>query len=402
MTLDAKHQSPALSIAIVPDSFKGSAGAGAVAQAMARGARAAAQASGRDVDITTLPFADGGEGTLDAVMDAWKTEARSVATTDALGRRVTARYGLSRDGTTAIIEAAEANGLPAVSDVPLRPLDASTYGIGALVDEALTEGATEIVLCLGGSATTDGGTGLFNALGARFMDAHGNQLPPGGGSLEQLASIDVSGVDARVFEVSWKIACDVTDPLVGPLGAAAVFGPQKGAKDADIDVLDAGLRRLAAVIGEVTGRHLGEAPGMGAAGGLAVSLAGFCEVELVPGWELVARILNAREILEAADLVITGEGRLDSQSLHGKVVNGVRLASRPETDVIVIAGSVELSPEELAEAGILAAYSIAHGPASLKELSEGAIELITHTSYSVVRTYLAVAVPYLKKRLTVP
>ena len=388
MILEAKLQRPALSIAIVPDSFKGSASAGAVARAMARGARAAAQASSRDVDITALPFADGGEGTLDAVLDAWGTEARSVSTTDALGRRVTARYGLSPDGTTSIIETAEANGLPAVGDVPLRPLDATTYGIGALVDEALTSGATEIVLCLGGSATTDGGTGLFNALGARFLDDQGNQLPPGGGSLEQLASIDVSRVDPRALAVSWKIACDVTNPLVGPRGAAAVFGPQKGANDADVDILDAGLRRLATVIGETTGRHLGEVPGMGAAGGLAVSLAGFCEVELVPGWELVARILNAREILKAADLVLTGEGRLDSQSLHGKVVNGVRLASRPETDVIVIAGSVELSPEELAEAGILAAYSIALGPATLKELSEDAIELITRTSYSVVRTYL--------------
>lgn len=389
MSSDEKFQRPALSIAIVPDSFKGSASAGEVALAMARGARIAAQASGRDTNISTLPFADGGEGTLDAVMDAWKTVARSVTTTDAIGRSVTARYGLSPDGTTAIIEAAEANSLPTVSDVPLRPLDATTYGIGALVNEALSAGAREIVLCLGGSATTDGGTGLLRALGARFLDAHGQQLPPGGGSLQRLATIDASGVDPRALAVSWKIACDVTNPMVGPRGAAAVFGPQKGASDEDVATLDAGLRRLAAVIGEATGHRLGDVPGMGAAGGLAVSLAGFCEVELVPGWELVARILNAGEILASADLVLTGEGRLDSQSLHGKVVNGVRLASRPEADVIVIAGSVQLGPEELAEAGILAAHSIAHGPATLQELSEDAPELIARTSYSVVRTYLA-------------
>lgn len=391
MPLATQLKHPRLSIAIVPDSFKGSASAGAVAQAMASGAHAAAQASHRDVEISTLPFADGGEGTLDAVLEAWDATARGVITTDALGRRTTARFGMSPDGTTAIIEAAEANGLPAISDVPLRPLDATTYGIGELVDQALTAGATEIVLCLGGSATTDGGTGLLHALGARFLDVHGNQLPPGGGSLEQLELIDVSGIDPRALAVSWKIACDVTNPLVGPRGAAAVFGPQKGANDADVLVLDAGLRRLAAVISQSTGRQLGDTPGMGAAGGLAVSLAGFCEVELVPGWELVARILNAREVLQAADLVLTGEGRLDSQSLHGKVVNGVRLASRPETDVIVIAGSVQLSPQELAEAGILAAYSIAQGPATLKELSENTEELITNTAYSVVRTYLAKA-----------
>ena len=389
MTHDEQKHLPALSIAIVPDSFKGSASAGTVAHAMARGARAAAQASGRSVSIRTLPFADGGEGTLDAVLDAWATEARTVATTDALGRAVTARYGLSPDGATAIIEAAEANGLPAVSDVPLRPLDATTFGIGALVNQALDAGATDIVLCIGGSATTDGGTGLLNALGARFLDSEGTELPPCGGSLLDLASIDASGIDPRALAVSWKIACDVTNPLVGERGAAAVFGPQKGASGKDVEILDAGLRRLATVIGEATGRELGEVPGMGAAGGLATSLAGFCEVELVPGWELVAQILNAREILGSADLVLTGEGRLDSQSLHGKVVNGVRLASRPETDVIVIAGSVQLSPEELANAGILAAHSIAPGPATLKELSEETEELVARTSYSVVRTYLA-------------
>lgn len=186
-----------------------------------------------------------------------------------------------------------------------------------------------------------------------------------------------------------KIACDVTNPLIGPLGAASIFWPQKGATDEDVATLDAGLLRLATVIGEATGRHLGDFPGMGAAGGLAVSLAGFREVALVPGWELVARILNAGEILASADLVLTGEGRLDSQSLHGKVVNGVRLASPPEADVIVIAGSVQLGPEELAAARILAAHSIAQGPATLRELSEDAPELIARTSYGVVRTYLA-------------
>jgi glycerate kinase len=389
MSLDQPHDLPPLSIAIVPDSFKGSAGAGAVARSMARGASTAAAAAGREVLISTLPFADGGEGTLDAVLDAWDMTARSVPTTDALGRPITARFGLSPDGATAIIEAAEANGLPAVSDVPLQPLEATTFGIGALVNAVLDAGATEIVLCIGGSATTDGGTGLLRALGAHFLDVEGHALPAGGGSLAKLDSINVAGVDPRARAVSWKIACDVTNPLVGERGAAAVFGPQKGASVSDIDVLDAGLRRLATVISDFTGRQLDDVPGMGAAGGLPASLAGFCEVELVPGWELVAQILNARGILGNADLVLTGEGRLDSQSLNGKVVNGVRLASRPETDVIVIAGSVQLSPEELASAGILAAYSIAQGPATLAELSEDTEELIARTSYSVVRTYLA-------------
>ncbi|MGP9784352.1 glycerate kinase [Arthrobacter sp. MYb224] len=377
-----------LNVAIVPDSFKGSARASEVADAIAAGVNAAATSVARTVSITAVPFADGGEGTLDALIDAWGTEAKVVETTDALGRTVNSRFGLSADGTTAVIEAAEAAGLPQVSDVPRQPLQATTFGLGPLVIQALELGVQRIILCLGGSATTDGGAGLLAALGAKFLDAQGKELAAGGGALNDLASIDISGLDSRASRVKWQIACDVTNPLLGENGAAAVFGPQKGASPQEVEALNAGLARLADTLETASGRKLREQPGMGAAGGLALCLGSYCEVELVPGWELVAQALNAHQILADAQLVFTGEGRLDSQSLQGKVVSGVLQAARRDADIIVIAGSVDLAEELLAESGILAAYSIAQGPADLDELSSQALELIRRTAYQVARTYL--------------
>lgn len=377
-----------VNVAIVPDSFKGSARASEVAAAIADGVQAAANSVGRDVAITAVPFADGGEGTLDALTDAWGTEPQSVQTTDALGRAVSSRFGLSADGTTAVIEAAEAAGLPQVSDVPRQPLKATTFGLGALVTQALDLGVQKIILCLGGSATTDGGAGLLSALGAKLLDEQEQELAPGGGLLSKLAGIDVSTLDLRARQVTWQIACDVTNPLLGANGAAAVFGPQKGASPQDVEKLAAGLRKLADVLEAATGRKIRDRAGMGAAGGLALCIGSYCEVELVPGWELVARAINAHEILSAAQLVFTGEGRLDSQSLQGKVVSGVLQAANRQADVIVIAGSVALDEAALADSGILAAYSIAQGPADIEELSSNALQLIRRTAYSVARTYL--------------
>ncbi|MGO4295284.1 glycerate kinase [Glutamicibacter sp. MCAF14] len=378
----------ALNVAIVPDSFKGSARASEVAAAMAEGFAKGAASRACEVEITAVPFADGGEGTLEALIDVWGTEAIEVQTTDALGRRVLSRLGLSADQQIAIVEAAEAAGLPQVSDVARQPLDATTYGLGALVAHALDLGVSQIILCLGGSATTDGGTGLLSALGAKFVDANGDQLPAGGGALENLASIDISELDPRAATVQWQIACDVTNPLLGAKGAAAIFGPQKGASQAQVEHLDGALGQLAEVLEDATGRVLREQPGMGAAGGLALSLGSYFDVELVPGWELVAKVLGAHEILDGADVVLTGEGRLDSQSLDGKVVSGVLAASGPGCDVIVIAGSVDLDDAQLEESGILAAYSIAPGPATLSELSTDALALVQRTAFSVARTYL--------------
>ncbi|SHJ98246.1 glycerate kinase [Nocardiopsis flavescens] len=357
-------------VAIVPDSFKGSARAVDVAAAMERGVRDAFGAAGVETDVRTLPFADGGEGTLDALLGAWGTRALTVDTTDALGRPARARYGLSPDGRTGIIEAAEANGLPLVSDVPLRPLTATTRGIGPLVTALLDAGVEEILLCIGGSATTDGGAGLISALGARLLDREGAELPDGGAGLTALDRLDTSGLDPRARSVRWRIACDVTNPLVGERGAAAVFGPQKGAGPDDVRVLDAGLDRLADVLARATGDDVRDRPGMGAAGGLPAPLTALLGAEAVPGSRMVAEVLDAERLMADADLVLTGEGRFDGQSLGGKVVDAVRRLAPAGCPVVVIAGDVRVTPAELRESGVTAAFSTARGPRTLERMSE--------------------------------
>ena len=369
-------------IAIVPDSFKGSVSALEVATAMARGVREASVAT--SLELRTCPMADGGEGTLDALLDAWGVSAQTCPTTDALGRPVTARYGLSPDGT-GVVEAAEANGLPQVSDVPLQPLVADTRGVGRLAQTLLDQGAHEIILCVGGSATTDGGTGLLAALGARFLDAAGRPLPPGGGSLAALDRVDLTGLDPRAREVTWRVACDVTNPLIGSQGAAAVFGPQKGAGRDDVAVLDAGLTRLAEVVAVETGLDLRDRPGMGAAGGVALLLTALCGAELVAGSTLVAETLGLDAILDGVDLVLTGEGRFDDQSLHGKVVDAVASRTPAGVPVVVVAGEVAVPADQMHAHGITAAFATARGPRTLDELARSAADDITYTTAAVTR-----------------
>lgn len=346
-----------LTVAILPDSFKGSASAQEIAEAMASGVRRAAEGRKLSLTVHSLPFADGGEGTLDAICSAWGVQPREAEVADALSRPVRARYALSADGATGLIEAAEANGLPRVSDVPLQPLRAGTFGVGQLAARLLDEGCAEILLCIGGSATTDGGAGILQALGVRLLDDHGQDLPPGGEALTALAAIDTTGLHPRAQQVRWRIACDVTNPLIGDRGAAAVFGPQKGAGPEEVKTLDAGLARFAEVLAEQSGQDVRSKPGMGAAGGIPAALSLF-GAEIVPGGELVAETLGAREILARADFVLTGEGKLDTQSVHGKVVSTIRRLTPPQTPVMVLAGAVDLSGEELVTAGIAAALPI--------------------------------------------
>lgn len=385
--------SSALRVAVIPDSFKGSATASEVAEAMTTGVSRAAASFGVDVHIQTLPFADGGEGTLDAICSAWGVQPRTAEVTDALGRASRGRYAVSAPNTaghrTGVIDAAEANGLPQVSDVPPRPLEATTYGVGALVTAALDAGADEILLCIGGSATTDGGAGLIQALGARLLDERGHELPPGGAALAELHRIDLTGLDPRAQAVRWRIACDVTNPLLGPDGAAAVFGPQKGATDDDVALLDAALTRLADVLASQSGRDARDEPGTGAAGGMPVTLMSLFDAEILPGGALVAETLEARRLTETADLVLTGEGRLDQQSLHGKVVDTVRSITPRRTPVLVIAGAVDITADQQHEAGITAAFSIASGPQSLQELRTHTAERVAATAEQILMVFLA-------------
>ncbi|MBL3699174.1 glycerate kinase [Leucobacter luti] len=373
-------------IVIAPDSLKGSCTAPAAAAALASGARAAL---GNRGSVREIPLADGGEGTLDALTAAWGGAIIEVRTADARGRARTGRIGLSADGRTAIIEAAEANGLPLVSDLPLRALDADSGGVGHLVRAAVTAGASELLLCLGGSATSDGGAGMLRELGARLLRADGRPVSPGARGLSEIAQVDLSAVPAAIAAARWRIAADVDNPLVGPRGAAAVFGPQKGASSAEIIEIDTGLRRLAEVLGAVA--HT-DRPGLGAAGGLALVPAALWGAELVPGAELVATAAGLDAALAGADLVITAEGRLDQQSLDGKVVSrvvaGAAAAEREGPAgterraplVVVIAGSVALSHAECRAAGITAAFSIAPGPAALDELQADAPRLLAEAA----------------------
>lgn len=369
-----------LRVVCVPDSFKGSVSAAAAAEAMASGA----QQVFADAEILQLPFADGGEGTLAALLAAWGKVAETVEVLDALGRPVTAQYGRSPDGRIGVIEAAQANGLPQVADQPLQPLHADSWGVGLIARELLADPhCEEILLCIGGSATTDGGTGVLRGLGARFLDAEGQEVEPGGTGLANISTVDLSGLHPRATEVRWRIAVDVDNPLTGPQGAAAIFAPQKGATAAEVDLLDAGLDHLAKVLAHYSDaepEHLRSTPGYGAAGGLPVTLAVLLGAEVIPGAQMVAEALNLEQVLADADLVLTGEGSFDTQSLGGKVVHAVRRYAPASAAVVVVAGTVALSAQECRQAGITAAFSIAQGPAELAEMLHRAPELIEESA----------------------
>lgn len=379
-------------VVVAPDSFKGSLPAQQAAAALAEGAR---RAGGEAVCVAAYPMADGGEGTLDALLSAWGTEPRTVDTTDALGRPCRARYGVSPDGRTGVVELAEASGLPRVADLPPAPRDATTVGTGVVARAVLDAGVEAVLVCLGGSATTDGGTGILTALGVRFLDEHGRDVRSGGAGLADIASVDVSGLHHRAREVAWRLAVDVTNPLTGPSGAAAVYGPQKGATPDDVRALDAGLDHLATVL-ERGAAEVRELQGAGAAGGVPAGLVALLGATLVPGALMVAEAGGLDVALAHADLVITGEGRLDQQSVSGKVVGtvaaladlaGARGGRRP--CVVVVAGQVALSTQELAAHGVDAAFSLADGPAELERLVTDAGPLLTDLATHAVRLFVA-------------
>ena len=379
-------------VVIAPDSFKGSCSSVEAARAIARGVRAA---FGTRAEVLELPMADGGEGTLDALVAAWGGEVARVPTSDALGRPREGRVGYGRTadgGLRAIIEAADANGLPAVSDLPLQPLDADSHGVGELILAALDAGTDELLLCIGGSATSDGGAGMLRALGARLLDAQGRDVAGGARGLLDVQQVDLRGIDPRAARVTWRIACDVDNPLTGPRGAAAVFGPQKGADAQQVAEIERGLGRFSELLAAAVGTdapQLRQQRGIGAAGGLALGLTTLFGAQLVPGARLVSGAIGLREALAAATLVFTGEGRLDAQSLDGKVVSRVLAEAAPGAAVIVLAGSIGLSPEETRAAGISAAFSIAQGPATLEEMSADATRLLEVTTGQVCGAILA-------------
>ncbi|MFD7445243.1 glycerate kinase [Streptomyces sp. NPDC059909] len=335
-------------VLVAADKFKGSLTAVQVAERVTAGLRRVVPG----LPVETLPVADGGDGTVAAAVAAG-FERREVRVTGPTGEPVTAAFAL-RD-TTAVVEMAEASGLQHLPDGVFAPLTATTYGSGELLSAALDAGARTIVFGVGGSATTDGGAGMLAALGARFLDADGKPVGPGGGALIDVASADLCGLDARFKDVDLVLASDVDNPLTGPKGAPAVFGPQKGASPEDVAALDAALAHYASVLGP----EQAALPGAGAAGGIGYGALVALGARFRPGIEVMLDILGFAPALSRATLVITGEGSLDEQTLHGKAPAGVAAAARAEgKEVVAVCGRLALPPEAVGKAGIRRAYAL--------------------------------------------
>ncbi|MFG2835634.1 glycerate kinase [Streptomyces zaomyceticus] len=341
-------------VLVAADKFKGSLTAVQVAERVTAGLRRVVP----ELTVETLPVADGGDGTVAAAVAAG-FERREVRVTGPLGEEVTAAFALR--GTTAVVEMAEASGLQLLPPGVFAPLTATTYGSGELLRAALDAGATTVVFGVGGSATTDGGAGMLAALGARFLDASGAPVGPGGAPLAELATADLGGLDPRFASVDLILASDVDNPLTGPKGAPAVYGPQKGATPDDVRTLDAALAHFATVLEKAIGPKAAEAaaaPGAGGAGGIGYG-ALILGASFRPGIELMLEVLGFAPALERATLVVTGEGSLDEQTLHGKAPAGVAAAARAAgKEVVAVCGRLALAPEALGRAGIRRAYPL--------------------------------------------
>lgn len=366
-----------------PDSFKESLTAMEAARAMAQGIENA----DHDAEVRCLPMADGGEGTARALVDATGGSMHAVPVHDPLGRPVEGHFGLLADGTTAVVETAEASGLALLEAKERNPLIASSYGTGELILAAVRSGAKRIIVGLGGSATNDAGAGLLQALGVRLLDKNGNDLAHGGAALANLTTIDISTMDPALKNVAITAACDVTNPLTGPTGASAVFGPQKGASKDDVATLDAALAHFAQVIDSQLGVAVNDVPGAGAAGGIGAALKGFLNAEFRPGIAIVIEQSGLDAAAQWADVVFTGEGSIDFQTKFGKTPAGVaETAKRHGKPVIAVAGHIGTGIDELHEVGIDAVFGIAPGAASLSELLADAAANVTRTTEQIVRT----------------
>ncbi|WP_185265881.1 glycerate kinase [Halopseudomonas xiamenensis] len=352
-----------MKLVIAPDSFKESLSAEQVASAIAGGWRSVYP----QADIHLCPMADGGEGTVDAVLAATGGERRELSVRGPLGQPVQAHWGWLENGQ-AVIEMAAASGLHWVEPAQRDACITTSYGTGELILAALDAGARRIILGIGGSATNDGGAGVLEALGARLLDGQGQPLAAGGAALASLQRIELDGLDPRLAQVEVLVAADVDNPLCGPRGASHVFGPQKGASVAQVEQLDRALGHYADVVAAALGEDVRDVPGVGAAGGLGFAARAVLGARFRPGIELVAELSGLAQAVQGADLVITGEGRLDGQSLHGKTPVGVaRIAQAAGVPVIALAGSLGEGYQRLYEAGIDAAFSLAPGPVTLEQ-----------------------------------
>jgi len=372
-----------LKILVAPDSFKGSLTAMEAAENIKRGIHN----FDSEINVDLLPMADGGEGTVQSLVDATDGEIIEKEVTGPLGDQVEAFYGLLGDKKTAVIEMAAASGLPLVPEEKKNPLKTTTYGTGELIASALEHGVEQIIIGIGGSATNDAGVGMAQALGAEILDAEGNQVDFGGGNLDQIAKIDLKNLDSRLKDVEILAACDVDNPLFGKDGAAYVYGPQKGADPEMVEILDQNLRHFNQIAVKELGKDTNQISGAGAAGGLGAGLVAFLDAELKAGVDIVLDIIDFNKRLKDIDLVITGEGMLDGQSIYGKTPVGVsRSAAKKDIPVIAVAGTLGRGVEKVLNHGINAYFSIIDRPAELKEIVERSPELLANLSEQVIRT----------------
>jgi glycerate 2-kinase len=384
-----RSDSPALKVVVAPNAFKGSLSAPQAAAAIARGVREALP----DAEIVEIPVADGGDGTMEALVSAHHGKFKSVEVEGPLGDPVDATYGLIEGGLTGVVELASASGLTLIPTERRDPRRTSTYGFGQLLEAVRAEGVGSIVAGIGGSATNDGGAGMAQALGYRLIDGAGRELPRGGEALLLIERIDGAGLNPAWRSVKVKVACDVTNPLTGPEGASYVYGPQKGANPEAVRLLDRALAHLAEVIERDLGKRVADIPGAGAAGGAGAGLMAFLDATLAPGARLVLDASGFDRALDGTQLVITGEGRVDSQTAYGKAPGEVaRRAQAAGVPTLLIAGSKEEGWEPLRSSGFSTVVLLAQDPGleghNLQDLMQDAGPALTRAAARAVRELL--------------
>lgn len=371
-----------MQIVIAPDSFKECLPATKVAEAISIGILRVMP----EARIISIPVADGGEGTVHALVSATNGKIISTPSVDALNRPISSFYGVLGDGQTAVVEMAAASGIELLSPEERNPWLTSTYGTGLLIKAVLDAGYTKIVVAIGGSATNDGGAGMARALGVKFQDANNNPLPLGGGFLSRLHSLDCSSIHPLLSKAEITVACDVRNPLLGPTGATYTFGAQKGASPEMLVKLEEGMQHYAAILQKKLNKDISTREGAGAAGGLGAGLMAFCQARMIPGFDLVSELTHLEEHINQSSLVFTAEGKIDSQTTFGKTVSGVaRLAHKHEVPAIALTGIIKGELTELYRQGITAAFSIASGPMSMEESKAQAFSLLSDRTEQILR-----------------
>ncbi|TMF31712.1 MAG: glycerate kinase [Chloroflexi bacterium] len=371
-------------VVVAPNAFKGTLTASEAASAIARGVREVFP----EAEVVEVPVADGGDGTVEALVSANHGDYRAAQVEGPLGDPVSAEYGLIESGRKAVVELATASGLTLIPLSRRDPRRTSTYGFGQLLEAARRDGAETIIAGIGGSATNDGGAGMAQALGYRLLDADGRDLPRGGAALSRLQRIESAGFDRGWRSVAVKVACDVTNPLTGPSGASAIYGPQKGADEAAVRELDAALARLAEVIERDLGKRVADIPGAGAAGGAGAGLVAFLEADLLPGAPLVVDAAGLDAKLRGADLVITGEGRADEQTAYGKAPGEVaKRAHATGIPVVLLAGSKGPGWEALSKLGVTSVVTLTEEGVNLQQALNEPGRMLTRAAVVACRTH---------------